>query len=109
LSVKRSQAINIGLTKLPPPRAIKAAIQKFDSTILNKEGIDKILTTMMPNSQDVELIQNAQAENPDMPLGNAEQFIMLLAEIPNLLERLKLWIFMLDYANVEKVCGFINR
>uniref|UniRef100_A0A914WS14 Uncharacterized protein n=1 Tax=Plectus sambesii TaxID=2011161 RepID=A0A914WS14_9BILA len=102
LSVKRSQAINIGLTKLPPPRAIKAAILKMDATVLNKEGIDKILQTMMPSPTEVEAIQNAQAENPDMPLGSAEQFIMLLSEVPNLLERLKLWIFMLDYASIEK-------
>lgn len=40
LDPKRSNAINIGMTKLPPPRTIKAAIMKMDSTIINREGIE---------------------------------------------------------------------
>lgn len=40
LDSKRSNAINIGLTKLPPPRTIKAAIMKMDSSIINREGIE---------------------------------------------------------------------
>ncbi|CEF64644.1 Armadillo-like helical domain and Formin, GTPase-binding and FH3 domain and Formin, FH2 domain and Armadillo-type fold domain-containing protein [Strongyloides ratti] len=102
LSMKRSQAINIGLTKLPPINAIPAAIMKFDSLVLNKEGIEKILQTMMPTVAEIELIQNKMAENPDMPLGHAEQFLLKLYQIPCLLERLKLWLFTLDYKNCEK-------
>ena len=37
---KRSNAINICMTKLPPPRTIKTAILKMDATIINKEGIE---------------------------------------------------------------------
>lgn len=40
LDSKRSNAINIGLTKLPPARTIKAAIMKMDSTIINREGVE---------------------------------------------------------------------
>ena len=40
LDHKRSNAINIGMTKLPPPRSIKTAILKMDSTIMNREGIE---------------------------------------------------------------------
>ena len=40
LDSKRSNAINIGLTKLPPARTIKAAILKMDSTIINREGVE---------------------------------------------------------------------
>lgn len=40
LDPKRSNAINIGLTVLPPPRTIKAAILKMDNSIMNKEGIE---------------------------------------------------------------------
>lgn len=102
LDTKRSNAINIGLKKLPPPRAIKTAIMKYDSAIMNKEGIEKILSTMMPTEEEKEKIAEAQAMNPDVPLGNAEQFLLLLSEIPALLPRLRLWLFMLDYANLEK-------
>lgn len=52
LGTKRSNAINIGLTKLPPPRNIKQAILKFDSTILNKEGLEKIIQTMLPAEEE---------------------------------------------------------
>uniref|UniRef100_A0A0N5C407 GBD/FH3 domain-containing protein n=1 Tax=Strongyloides papillosus TaxID=174720 RepID=A0A0N5C407_STREA len=102
LSMKRSQAINIGLTKLPPINAIPAAIMKFDSLVLNKEGIEKILQTMMPTAAEIEMIQTKMLENPDMPLGHAEQFLLKLNQIPCLLERLKLWLFTLDYKNCEK-------
>ena len=40
LDPKRSNAINIGLTVLPPPRTIKAAILKMDNSIMNREGIE---------------------------------------------------------------------
>ena len=40
LDPKRSNAINIGMTKLPPPRTIKAAILKMDNSIINREGIE---------------------------------------------------------------------
>ena len=40
LDAKRSNAINIGMTVLPPPRTIKAAILKMDNTIINREGIE---------------------------------------------------------------------
>ncbi|VDN58958.1 unnamed protein product [Dracunculus medinensis] len=102
LSLKRSQAINIGLTKLPPITVIPTAIMKFDSLVLNKEGIEKILTTMMPSAAEIEAIEMKVAENPDMILGQAEQFLLKLSQIPCLLERLKLWAFTLDYKNCEK-------
>ena len=40
LDAKRSNAINIGLTVLPPPRTIKMAVLKMDSSIMNREGIE---------------------------------------------------------------------
>lgn len=40
LEMKRSQAINIGLTKLPPIRALKQAILGMDSAVIDREGID---------------------------------------------------------------------
>ena len=40
LDPKRSNAINIGLTVLPPKGTIKTAILKMDNSILNRECID---------------------------------------------------------------------
>lgn len=102
LPQKRSNNIDIALRKLPPPKAIKTAILKFDANILNKEGIQKILKDMLPSAEEKEKIENAAAENPDIPLGSAEQFLHTIGSIPELCPRLKLWLFMLDYAYAEK-------
>ncbi|KAK0426057.1 hypothetical protein QR680_009522 [Steinernema hermaphroditum] len=102
LDNKRSQLINIALTKLPPVNTIPPAIMKFDSTVLNKDGIEKILQSMMPHEEETAKIQLAVAEHPEKTLGNAEQFLLSLSAIPNLGERLRLWMFTLDYHSVEK-------
>ncbi|XP_018323135.1 FH1/FH2 domain-containing protein 3 isoform X3 [Agrilus planipennis] len=101
LDPKRSNAINIGMTKLPPPRSIKTAILKMDATIMNREGIEKLLT-MLPTEEERTKIQEAQASNPDLPLGSAEQFLLTLASISELPARLKLWAFKLDFENTER-------
>ena len=104
---KRSNAINIGMTKLPPPRAIKTAILKMDSTIVNKEGIEKVLT-MLPTEEERIRIQEAQNLNPDIPLGSAEQFLLTLASISQLEARLRLWAFKLDFEISEKVFFLVD-
>ncbi|GFR77769.1 FH1/FH2 domain-containing protein 3 [Elysia marginata] len=102
LDSKRSNTINIGLTVLPPPRTIKAAILKMDNSIMNKEGIEKILTTMIPTEEEKSKILEAQMANPDIPLGTAEQFLLTLSSVFELEARLKLWLFKLDYENAEQ-------
>uniref|UniRef100_A0A3Q3RTI6 Formin homology 2 domain containing 3a n=1 Tax=Mastacembelus armatus TaxID=205130 RepID=A0A3Q3RTI6_9TELE len=101
LDSKRSNAINIGLTVLPPPRTIKTAILNFDEYALNKEGIEKILT-MIPTDEEKQKIQEAQLANPDVPLGSAEQFLLTLSSISELSARLQLWAFKMDYEATEK-------
>ncbi|KAJ0066115.1 hypothetical protein NL108_001340, partial [Boleophthalmus pectinirostris] len=101
LDSKRSNAINIGLTVLPPPRTIKTAILNFDEYALNKEGIEKILT-MIPTEEEKQRIQEAQLMSPDVPLGSAEQFLLTLSSITELSARLQLWAFKMDYELMEK-------
>ncbi|XP_067646528.1 FH1/FH2 domain-containing protein 3 isoform X9 [Eurosta solidaginis] len=101
LDHKRSNAINIAMTKLPPPRAIKAAILKMDATVVTREGIDKLLN-MLPTDEERGKIQEAQMSNPELPLGSAEQFLLTLASISELGARLMLWAFRLDFDNSEK-------
>ncbi|XP_063735535.1 FH1/FH2 domain-containing protein 3 [Eleginops maclovinus] len=101
LDSKRSNAINIGLTVLPPPRTIKTAILNFDEYALNKEGIEKILT-MIPTEEEKQRIQEAQLVSPDIPLGSAEQFLLTLSSITELSARLQLWAFKMDYELIEK-------
>ncbi|XP_021092348.1 FH1/FH2 domain-containing protein 3 isoform X2 [Heterocephalus glaber] len=101
LDSKRSNAINIGLTVLPPPRTIKIAILNFDEYALNKEGIEKILT-MIPTEEEKQKIQEAQLANPEVSLGSAEQFLLTLSSITELSARLHLWAFKMDYETTEK-------
>lgn len=88
------------MKKLPPPRAIKAAILKMDATVVTREGIEKVLN-MLPTEEEREKIQEAQMLNPELPLGSAEQFLLTLSSISELGARLKLWAFKLDFENNE--------
>ncbi|KAJ8736909.1 hypothetical protein PYW07_000180 [Mythimna separata] len=101
LDAKRSNAINIAMKKLPTPQTIKAAIMKMDATVIGREGIEKLLT-MLPTEEEKLKIQEAQYANPDLPLGSAEQFLLTLASINELSSRFKLWVFKLDFDNLEK-------
>uniref|UniRef100_A0A2K6PSH6 Formin homology 2 domain containing 1 n=1 Tax=Rhinopithecus roxellana TaxID=61622 RepID=A0A2K6PSH6_RHIRO len=101
LDPKRSNAINIGLTTLPPVHVIKAALLNFDEFAVSKDGIEKLLT-MMPTGEEQQKIEEAQLANPDIPLGPAENFLMTLASIGGLAARLQLWAFKLDYDSMER-------
>lgn len=67
---------------------------------------------MLPTPEEKQKIQEAAICNPELPLGSAEQFLMMLSSISELPARLKLWIFKLDYDNMEKVrkrfCTFFS-
>ncbi|XP_008837318.1 FH1/FH2 domain-containing protein 1 isoform X1 [Nannospalax galili] len=101
LDPKRSNAINIGLTTLPPVHVIKAALLNFDEFAVSKDGIEKLLT-MMPTEEERQKIEEAHLANPDVPLGPAENFLMTLASIGGLAARLQLWAFKLDYDSMER-------
>lgn len=104
LNAKRSNFINIGLKKLPAPRAIKTAILKMDTSIINREGIDKLLT-MIPTEEEINAITEAKLNSPDLPLGSAESFLLILSQIPALEQRLKFWTFKIDFDSIEKEMG----
>jgi hypothetical protein len=58
---------------------------------------------MLPTEEEKNRIIEAQMANTDVPLGNAEQFLLTLASVVELEARLKLWLFKLDFDNVELV------
>ncbi|XP_077982193.1 uncharacterized protein LOC144437183 isoform X2 [Glandiceps talaboti] len=101
LDTKRSNAINIGMTVLPNVRTIKSAILNMDSVAMNKEAIEKILT-MLPTEEEKAKINDAITANPDVPLGTAERFLLILSSITELNARLNLWLFKLDYESMEQ-------
>ncbi|KAG8196206.1 hypothetical protein JTE90_007933 [Oedothorax gibbosus] len=102
LDTKRSNAINIAMTKLPPPRTIRTAILKMDATIINREGVEKVLG-LLPTEDEKARIAEAQMSAPsDVPLGTAEQFLLTLASVSEVEARLRLWAFKLDYDTMER-------
>ena len=58
---------------------------------------------MLPTEEEKNQIIEAQMANTDIPLGNAEQFLLTLASVVELEARLKLWLFKLDFDNIELV------
>ena len=103
MDTKRSNMIVIGMTALPPPRVLKTAIIKMDNSVINKEGIEKLLT-MLPTEEEKNKILEAQVANPDLQLGSAEFFLLNLSSISEIKARLELWVFKLDFDVVERVC-----
>lgn len=57
---------------------------------------------MIPTDEEKGKILEAQMANPDIPLGTAEQFLLTLSSISELIPRLKLWLFKLDFENMEQ-------
>jgi hypothetical protein len=58
---------------------------------------------MLPTEEEKNRIIEAQMANSDIPLGTAEQFLLTLASVVELEARLKLWLFKLDFDNIELV------
>ena len=64
--------------------------------------VQKILQ-LQPTPEEKTQIQEAQLANPDIPLGTAEQFLLTMGSLSELAPRLHLWLFKLDYDQLEKV------
>jgi len=58
---------------------------------------------MLPTEEEKNRIIEAQMANSDIPLGSAEQFLLTLGSVVELEARLKLWLFKLDFDNIELV------
>jgi hypothetical protein len=79
----------------------------MDNTVINKEGIEKLLT-MLPTEEEKNKILEAQLASPDIQLGSAEFFLLNLSSISEIKARLELWVFKLDFEIVERVCLNFN-
>lgn len=101
LDSKRSNQINIGIKNLPPLNKLKAVIEEMDDTVITKEGVEK-LQGLTPSEEEISAIKEAQKETPDLPLGSAEQFLLLLDSISGLDCKLKLWAFKVDFKAMER-------
>lgn len=101
LGMKRSNIITIALSSLPPPRLLPPAIYSMDSSVLDREDVQR-LQALIPTEEELCLIKEAKAQNPHSPLAPAELCLLTLGEIPHLKSRLELWAFALDYDSLER-------
>ncbi|XP_031707419.1 FH1/FH2 domain-containing protein 1 [Anarrhichthys ocellatus] len=101
LGMKRSNIITIALSSLPPPRLLPPAISSMDSSVLDREDVQR-LKALIPTEEELRLIKEAKAQNPHSPLAPAELCLLTLGEIPHLNSRLQLWAFALDYDSLER-------
>ncbi|KAM9424631.1 FH1/FH2 domain-containing protein 3 isoform 3-T3 [Pholidichthys leucotaenia] len=101
LGLKRSNIITIALSRLPPPRLLPPAIYSMDSCVLDRDDIQR-LQELIPTEEELSLIREASAQNPHMPLAQAEVCLLFLGEIPHLSTRFQLWAFALDYDSLER-------
>ncbi|XP_030286357.1 FH1/FH2 domain-containing protein 1 isoform X1 [Sparus aurata] len=101
LAMKRSNIITIALSSLPPPRLLPPAIYGMDSSVLDREDVQR-LQALIPTEEELCLVKEAKAQNPHSPLAPAELCLLTLGEIPHLNSRLQLWAFALDYDSLER-------
>jgi len=101
LDQKRSNFINIGMTRLPPLNLLTMEALSLHTEIMSKESIEKLLK-MLPTAEEISRIQEAQNREPNLPLGTAEQFLLTLSSMDGLDSLLGLWIFKLDLELLDK-------
>ena len=58
---------------------------------------------MLPSEEEKTKISDAQNNQPDTPLGTAEQFLLTISSISELEARLRLWLFTLEFETIEQV------
>ncbi|TNM93642.1 hypothetical protein fugu_001818 [Takifugu bimaculatus] len=101
LGMKRSHIITITLSSLPSPHLLPPAIYSMDTTVLDREDIQR-LQVIMPTDEELCLIKEAKSKNPHCPLAPAELCLLTLGQISYLSSRLQLWAFALDYDSLER-------
>merc|ERR1719266_1651635 len=102
LDPKRSNQINIGIRGLPPVSSLKDLIERMDDTTISRAGVEK-LQSLIPGEEELAQIKEAAKDaDEEMPLGTAEQFLLMMSSIPGLECRLKLWAFKVDFKAMER-------
>lgn len=95
LPEKRFNAISILATQLPQGQALVDIITRFDRDKLGAAAVHQLYNALLTD-EEVQSIQEVMV-GPDVVLDRAEQFGMMLAEIPCVAQRLRCWTFMNEF------------
>ena len=125
LDSKRSQNVGILAQSLHVDfQEIENAIYNFDTSIVNLEALQQIyevvsiiiheITTPVTlnlfqraNSEELNLIKNHLATNPQVPLDKPEQFLHDLSEIANFADRISCLMFQVEFDDSISTIGHI--
>eukprot|EP01105_Mastigella_eilhardi_P019924 TRINITY_DN4711_c0_g1_i1.p1 TRINITY_DN4711_c0_g1~~TRINITY_DN4711_c0_g1_i1.p1 ORF type:complete len:1114 (-),score=336.68 TRINITY_DN4711_c0_g1_i1:49-3315(-) len=95
LSGKRSNAVAIMRSKLPPDAAFPTALRVLDKEKVPKEMVHALVQNF-PTTEEEQLLH--ETEGPGVTFDKPEQFCLLLLGVsPKALPRLRCWDFMNEY------------
>jgi len=94
LSDKRFNAISILRTQLPQGSQLTDIIMKFDRSKIQPAAVHQLHSSLL-TEEEIASIQEVMG--PGVILDKAEQFGMMLAEIPLISQRLHCWTFMNEF------------
>ena len=63
------------MTNLPSSSIIRDIILEMKDELINRDAIEK-LGSLIPTDEEIAQIKHAKLQNPDTPLGTAEEFLL---------------------------------
>ena len=63
------------MTSLPSSLIIRDIIMDMNDDLITRDGLEK-LVSLIPTDEEIQRIKQAQLQNPGVPLGAAEQFLL---------------------------------
>eukprot|EP00966_Prymnesium_polylepis_P316879 7321819-Prymnesium_polylepis.1 len=84
LDPKRSNAVAIMMSSLPPVNDVKAAIANLDEALLSREQLEKIRANIATPE---EMEQIGALDGPDVKWDKPEQFLKVIMNIPKVRAR----------------------
>jgi len=106
LADKRFNAISIIRTQLPPADQLKEIIMNFQRDKLKPSAVHQLHNALL-TEEEIASIQEVMGSG--VVLDKAEQFGMMLAEIPCIAQRLHCWTFMNEFdERVEDIGPSLN-
>ncbi|KAK9880093.1 hypothetical protein WA026_008609 [Henosepilachna vigintioctopunctata] len=118
LDSKRSQNVGILAQSLHVDfQEIENAVYNFDTSIVSLEALQQIYEAR-GTQDEIDLIKQHIAKNPDIPLDKPEWFLHELSEISNFAERISCMMFMVEFedsintishtlTNIKTTCEYL--
>ena len=108
VATDRLRDVAIIMKGLPQQEALTDAIRDMDEDVIDRDQIEKLLK-LLTFIDEIDQLRRFSSENPEATLDTAEKFLLSLASIPSVEEKLSFWSFRLDCeASEEEICRPVN-